>query len=73
TETVCALGACERLVGVDRYSNFPASVDKLPKLGGLDDTQVETIVALRPDVVILAPSSRAQDRLASLGLRVVVL
>ena len=26
TETVCALGACERLVGVDRYSNWPASV-----------------------------------------------
>lgn len=73
TETVCALGACEKLVGVDRYSNFPASVDKLPKLGGLDDTQVETIVALRPDVVILAPSSRVQDRLASLGLKVVVL
>ena len=23
TETVCALGACERLVGVDRYSNWP--------------------------------------------------
>jgi iron complex transport system substrate-binding protein len=73
TETVCALGACERLVGVDRYSNFPASVDKLPKLGGLDDTQVETIVALRPDVVILAPSSRVQDRLSALGLKVVVL
>ena len=73
TETVCALGACDRLVGVDRYSNFPASVEKLPKLGGLDDTQVETIVALRPDVVILAPSSRVQDRLSALGLKVVVL
>ncbi|MFX8110550.1 hypothetical protein ABTK99_19805, partial [Acinetobacter baumannii] len=24
TETVCELGACGRLVGVDRYSNFPA-------------------------------------------------
>ena len=24
TETVCALGACDRLVGVDRYSNWPA-------------------------------------------------
>jgi len=73
TETVCALGACERLVGVDRYSNYPAAVDKLPKLGGLDDTQVESIVALRPDVVLVAPSSRVQDRLAALGLKVVVL
>jgi iron complex transport system substrate-binding protein len=73
TETVCALGACERLVGVDRYSNFPEAVGKLPKLGGLDDTQVETIVSLRPDVVLLAPSSRVTDRLRSLGLTVVTL
>ncbi|MCZ8077062.1 MAG: ABC transporter substrate-binding protein, partial [Paucibacter sp.] len=29
TETVCALGACERLVGVDRYSNFPEALNKL--------------------------------------------
>ncbi|MCV2359608.1 helical backbone metal receptor [Paucibacter sp. TC2R-5] len=73
TETVCALGACDRLVGVDRYSNYPESVNKLPKLGGLDDTQIETVVALRPDVVIVAPSSRVQDRLSSLGLKVLVL
>jgi iron complex transport system substrate-binding protein len=31
TETVCELGACQRLVGVDRYSNYPASLQKLPK------------------------------------------
>ncbi|MDC8785797.1 helical backbone metal receptor [Paucibacter sp. hw1] len=73
TETVCALDACDRLVGVDRYSNYPDSVNKLPKLGGLDDTQIETLVALRPDVVLLAPSSRVQDRLTALGLKVVVL
>jgi len=35
TESVCALGACERLVGTDRFSNWPASVRALPKLGGL--------------------------------------
>ena len=28
TETVCALGACQRLVGVDRYSNWPDSVKR---------------------------------------------
>nr|WP_295130801.1 helical backbone metal receptor [uncultured Roseateles sp.] len=73
TETVCELGACDRLVGVDRYSNYPAQVNKLPKLGGLDDTQVETIVALRPDLVLVAPSSRVSDRLRGLGLTVVTL
>jgi iron complex transport system substrate-binding protein len=73
TEGVCALGACDKLVGTDRYSNAPASVRALPKLGGMDDAQVERIVALKPDVVLAAPSSRAVDRLESLGLKVVVL
>ena len=73
TESLCALGACARLVGTDRYSNWPAEVQSLPKLGGLDDAQVERIAALRPDLVLAAPSARAVQRLQALGLRVVVL
>jgi iron complex transport system substrate-binding protein len=73
TETVCALGACARLVGTDRYSNWPREVQALPKLGGLDDAQIERIVALKPDLVLAATSTRAVDRLASLGLRVLAL
>ena len=73
TETVCALQACEGLVGVDRYSNFPPSVTALPRLGGLDDTRIERIVALHPDVVLVSPSARVIDRLEALGLKVVVL
>ncbi len=73
TETVCALGACSRLVGTDRYSNWPASVLALPKLGGLDDAQIERIVALKPDLVLAATSTRAVERLESLGLRVLAL
>lgn len=73
TETVCSLGACARLVGTDRYSNWPAAALMLPKLGGLEDANVERIVALKPDVVLAAKSARVIDRLESLGLRVVVL
>ncbi len=72
TESVCALGACARLVGVDRYSNWPASIERLPRLGGLEDAQVERIVALRPDVVLAARSARVIERLEALGLKVVV-
>ncbi|WP_422011872.1 ABC transporter substrate-binding protein [Roseateles sp.] len=73
TETVCELGACARLVGVDRYSNFPASVNALPKLGGMDDTNVELIASLKPDVVFVAVSSRVADRLRGLGMKVIAL
>jgi iron complex transport system substrate-binding protein len=73
TETVCELGQCQRLVGVDRYSNFPASVQKLPQVGGGLDPNIEAIVALKPDVVLMATSSRAGERLKSLGIKVVSL
>ena len=73
TESVCAMGQCQRLVGVDRYSNFPATVKRLPSVGGGLDPNIEGIVALRPDVVLLATSSRAASRLESLGIKVVAL
>lgn len=73
TEMVCALGQCERLVAVDRYSNFPDSVRALPTVGGGLDPQIEAIVALRPDLVLMASSSPAAARLQSLGLSVAAL
>ena len=73
TETVCALGACERLVAVDTFSNWPERVRTLPHVGGLEDAQVEAIVALQPDLVLLATSTRAAGRLERLGLKVVAL
>ena len=70
TESVCALGACDRLVGVDNYSNWPAQAAALPHVGGLEDANVERIVSLRPDVVLLSRSARVTERLEALGLRV---
>ena len=73
TETVCELGQCQRLVGVDRYSNFPASVKALPQLGSGLDPSIEAVVAARPDLVLVSASSRAAERMEDLGLNVVVL
>lgn len=73
TESVCAMDQCQRIVGVDRYSNHPASVRSLPVMGGGLDPNIEGIVALKPDVVLLATSSRASQRLESLGIKVVAL
>lgn len=68
TETVCELQECARLVVVDRYSNWPDSVNRLPKAGGLEDVEVEQIVSARPDVVLLAHAPRVTERLRALGL-----
>ena len=74
TETVCALGDCDKLVGIDRYSNWPEDLlRKLPVVGGGLDPNVEAIVALKPDFVLLSNSARVVERLEALGLRTVTL
>lgn len=70
TETVCALGQCTRLVGVDRYSNWPDSIKALPRMGGGIDPNIERIVAQKPDLVLLAGSTRGVERLQALGITV---
>jgi iron complex transport system substrate-binding protein len=70
TESVCALGKCSVLVGVDRFSNFPKSVDALPRLGGIADANIEGIVRLKPDLVLVEKSSPLIGRLQSLGISV---
>ena len=72
-ETVCELGYCNRLVGVDRYSTYPASLQKLPQVGGGLDPNIEMIMSLKPDVVLMAKSSRAAERLEALGIKVFAL
>jgi iron complex transport system substrate-binding protein len=68
TEIVCALGACDRLVATDRYSNWPAQVGALPKTGGFEDPEVEQMVALKPDLVLVSRSQRLSERLRELGV-----
>lgn len=67
TETAWVLRAGPRLVGVDRFSNWPAEIAALPRLGGLDDAQIEAIARLKPDVVLASTSARSLDKLEALG------
>jgi iron complex transport system substrate-binding protein len=53
TEVVAALGATGLLVGVDDYSTYPAEVTKLPRVGSFLAPNLETIVSLRPSLVIV--------------------
>jgi iron complex transport system substrate-binding protein len=59
TETVYALGAQDRLVGVTDYCDYPADALAKPKVGGAVNPSIEQIVALKPDVVL---ATRALNR-----------
>lgn len=73
TESLCALGACDRLVGVDGFSNYPPQVMALPQLGKNFAAQIEAIVRLRPDVVLLSHAPPSMAQLARFGIPVLVL
>jgi iron complex transport system substrate-binding protein len=73
TESLCMLDACQRLVGTDKYSDWPSTVKALPKLGALDDVSVEAVLQLHPDLILAHPGGRLNQRLRALGLRVVEL
>ncbi|WP_309570457.1 ABC transporter substrate-binding protein [Deinococcus sp.] len=71
SETVCALNVCDRLVGVDQYSDFPAQLSKVPKVGDLFTPNVEAIVAQKPDVVLVSKYSKLDGPLTQAGITVV--
>ncbi len=73
TESLCALGACARLVGVDAFSNHPPDIAALPRLGSVSAPRFEAIVRLRPDVVLMSHSPPLMARLAQFGIPVLVL
>ena len=76
TEVLFALELGEHVVGVTRYATWPEAVKKVPKVGGFIDPDLESIVALKPDLVLAIPTSGGADRIrqmAGLGLSVLVL
>lgn len=64
-EVIFALGAGDRVVGVSRYTVYPPEALQLPRIGGLQDPDLETIVALRPDLVILRGRQAKLESLCS--------
>ena len=50
TEILYAIGAGDRIVGVDDFSNYPDAAKRITKVGGMQPN-VEKIAALKPDVV----------------------
>jgi iron complex transport system substrate-binding protein len=53
TEMLFAIGAGGRIVGVSNYDRYPPDVERLQRVGGLLDPNVERLLALKPDLVIV--------------------
>ncbi|BDF57881.1 ABC transporter substrate-binding protein [Christensenellaceae bacterium] len=74
TEIVCAVGAADRLVGIDASSNYPEITKSIEVVGDFNGPDVEKVAALEPDVVLAGTGLQqdAVDKLKSLGIPVAV-
>jgi iron complex transport system substrate-binding protein len=72
TEIVFALGAGQKLVAVDDFSDFPSEVARLPHLGGLR-ISAESVLAQRPDLILLPSYLDANTVLDQSGAPIFVL
>lgn len=66
TEIVGFAGGLERVVAVDSSSNYPAAVNALPKMGNPWMLAAESILARKPDLVLVWQSGISMDVVAQL-------
>lgn len=71
TESLFAVGAGDRIIGVDKWSDYPEDAKKKTVVGDLT-TNLESVVALNPDVVFASSSlnKKPVEALRNLGVKV---
>lgn len=60
TESVFAIGAGDKLIGDTTYCNYPERAKSLAKVGDTMNPNMETIVALKPDLVLVSTASQIE-------------
>ncbi|MBW2623247.1 MAG: ABC transporter substrate-binding protein [Deltaproteobacteria bacterium] len=72
TETLFALGLGDKVVGRTRFDKYPPEVSEIQEVGGYYDPNYESIVALRPDlVIILVEHEDPEKYLTALGMNLI--
>lgn len=75
TEILFAMGLGDRIVGVTNFCDYPDDAKKKPKIGGMYNPSIESIVSLRPDVVVMTTDGNLkqfEERLRLLGIKTYV-
>ena len=60
TENIFAVGAGNKLVGVTTFCNFPEEAKNIQKIGDTMNPNMETIIALKPQIVFVSTASQIE-------------
>lgn len=76
TETVCALGDCDKIVASDKTSMYPESIQSLPSIGYRNGINAEGIISLKPTLIIAEKDYVKDEVLAQLtasGIKLLII
>jgi iron complex transport system substrate-binding protein len=66
TEILYAVGAQDRLVGVTDFCTYPPEARRKPSVGGMVSPSLETVVSLKPDVVVVTTAGNREETFGQL-------
>lgn len=74
TEVLFAIGAGDKIVGVDSFSDYPAEAADLPDVGGVLDPNLELMVELEPDLFLsISGAEEIANSLAERGIPALII
>jgi len=75
TEMIFLLHAEDKLIGISDYCNFPKETQRINKVGGLQNINIEKIISLQPDVVLIGSiiSKSEVEKLEKSGITVIAI
>jgi iron complex transport system substrate-binding protein len=75
TEILFSLGLGDRIVGVTNFCDHPPEAKKKAKIGGMSNPSLESIVELKPDIIVMTTDGNPRevdDRLRGMSLNTYV-
>ena len=71
TEILYGIGAWPQVIAVSQFCSYPEDVKNKPRVNGWDKTNLEQVMALKPDFVIGVDAQEPflEDKLTGLGVR----
>ena len=75
TEMLFAIGAGKQVIATDQASDYPDEVKKLPKVANYQSLNSESLLAVKPDLVVAWGSTQAlmQQQIQALGIPMLLL
>lgn len=75
TEMIFLLKSEDKLVAITDFCLYPPETDNIPKVGGIQNFNIESVIALNPDVVLIGSivPQESVNKMESMGLSVIAI